>query len=98
MAELTPFQVEAERCLHDTLDLLGFEIQDREIMGDKIKCAHLKVRGADVEIWIFDNQIEYRLGRDQYNFEMSYFRTPERTVQEFSAALRKDLESIPRGS
>jgi hypothetical protein len=96
VAELTQFQVESERCLRDTLDVVGFEIHDREILGDKIKCIHLKVRGADVEIWIFDNQVEYRLGRDQYNFEISYFRTPERTVQEFSTALRKDLESIAR--
>jgi len=92
LAELSSFQVECEILLRDVLDATERELAAREVLGDTQKCVHLKIRGVDVEIWILDNQVEYRLGEDQFNFEESYFRTSERTIQEFAAALRKDLE------
>ena len=92
MAELSSFQVECETCLRDVLDVTGRELAAREVLGDTRKCVHLLIRGVDVEIWILDNQVEYRLGDNQFNFEESYYGKSERTIQEFAAALRKDLE------
>lgn len=93
MADLSTFQVECETSLQDTLDAIGYEVGDREVLGDRQKCVHLKIRGVDVEIWILDNQVEYSLGHEQFNFEEGYYRTPARTIQEFLGALRKDLEA-----
>ena len=92
MAEISSFQVECETSLRDTLDSTGYEVAGREIVGGRQRCVHLKIRNADVEVWILDNQVEYSLCGDQFNFEISYYKTPERTIQEFVAALRKDLE------
>ena len=91
MGEISSFQIECEECLGDVLDATGHEVLDREIIGEKQACVHVKVRGADVEVWILENQVEYSMGENQFNFEVAYYRTAERTIQEFAAALRKDL-------
>ena len=93
MGELNTFQFECERFLMDLLDQRGFQIQAREVVGGTEKYVHLRIANSDLEVWIYEDEAEYRVGDKHYNFEFSYYRDESKLIESFIRGLAQDLPS-----
>lgn len=93
MGELNTFQIDCERSLRDLLDHHGLGVRAREIAGGTEKYVHLLVSESEIEIWIYEDEAEYRLERHHYNFELSYYRDKNKLLEAFLRALGEDLSN-----
>lgn len=93
MGELNTFQIECERALRDLLDQRGFGIHAREVAGGTEKYVHLRIAESGIEVWIYEDEAEYQLGDQHYNFELSYYRDESKLLEAFIQGLGEDLPS-----
>lgn len=89
MPVLTPFQISCEEALSEMLEFQGTCLVRREVVGNGETYIHASVEGRDVEVWIYDDEAEYRSGRKRRNFEAAVFRDESERI----ASFLKDLEA-----
>ena len=91
MPVLTDFQVRCEESLVEWLEFRGMEFTSREVVSNGETYIHGSVAGADLEVWIYNDEAEYRTGRTRRNFESGVFRDESERVAMFLRYLQKDL-------
>jgi hypothetical protein len=62
-------------------------------VGNGETYVHAAVEGADLEVWIYDDEAEYRSGRERRNFEAAVFRDESERIACFIKEVQAELGS-----
>lgn len=91
MEPLTDFQERCERALLALLEETHVRIRTREVVGNGETFVHLCLESKGIEVWLYDDEAEYRAGRKSRNFEAVAFRDAEGQIATFIQSLSKEL-------
>lgn len=91
MPIFTQFQLRCEEALRELLEYRGMRL-NREVVGNGETYVHGSVEDADVEVWIYDDEAEYRSGRKRRNFEAAVFRDESERIASFIKEVQAELE------
>lgn len=102
---LTPFQEQCIRRLEAALGESGHELQAIEWRSDNpavsepgAEFLHARVTSTTVEVWIYDDQADVKVGGDTVVFESEDFRAPDEQITAFiTAVLERLRKSGQRG-
>ena len=92
MPTLTEFQRRCEEALRELLEYRGARLGSREVVSNGEAYIHAAVEGADLEVWIYDDEAEYRSGRKRRNFEAAVFRDESERIASFIKAVQAELD------
>jgi hypothetical protein len=90
MPIFTEFQLRCEEALREFLEYRGMRL-NREVVGNGETYVHGAVEGTDVEVWIYDDEAEYRSGRKRRNFEAAVFRDESERIASFIKEVQAEL-------
>ena len=90
-SRLTTFQVRCEDALSEILEFHGAQLVNREINRDGEPYVHAQIAGANIEIWLYCDEAEYRAGRKRRNYEEAVFGNETETILSFVKDLEKEL-------
>jgi hypothetical protein len=90
MPIFTEFQLRCEEALRELLEYRGMRL-NREVVGNGETYVHGAVEGTDVEVWIYDDEAEYRSGRKRRNFEAAVFRDESERIASFIKEVQAEL-------
>lgn len=88
---LTDFQLHCERALRELLEYHGSRLSSRDVIENEETYIHAFVEGRDIEVWIYDDEAEYRSGRKRRNFEAAVFRDESERVASFVEEIQSEL-------
>lgn len=91
MPVLTEFQLLCEQALTELVEYRGLEVSSRELVGNGETFIHIGLEGRDLEVWIYEDEVECRVGRRRRNFERAVFKDEEERVAAFVKSIEKDL-------
>jgi hypothetical protein len=89
METLTEFQVRCENALREIVARSDRQLS-REVFANGETYIHIAIEGTDVEVWIYDDEAEYRSGRKSRNFEAVVFRDESERIASFIAEIRSE--------
>jgi hypothetical protein len=90
MPIFSEFQLRCEEALRELLEYGGMRL-NREVVGNGETYVHGAVEGTDVEVWIYDDEAEYRSGRKRRNFEAAVFRDESERIASFIKEVQAEL-------
>lgn len=91
MPVLTDFQLRCEGALRELLEYWGIQLVSREVIGNGEAYIHAAVEGKDLEVWIYDDEAEYRSGSKRRNFEGAVFRDESERIACFIKEVQSEL-------
>ena len=92
MPMLTEFQRRCEEALSELLEYRGSRLGDREIVSNGETYIHAAVADRDLEVWIYDDEAEYRSGARRRNFEAAVFRDESERIASFVKEIQAELD------
>jgi len=91
MPILTKFQLYCERALNELLEFRGIGVHSRALVGNGETYIHVRLEGRDMEVWIYDDEVELRAGRLRRNFESTVFKHDEERIAAFVKLIEEQL-------
>lgn len=91
MPTLTDLQLRCEGALRELLEYRGIRLSSREVVGNGEAYIHATVDGKDLEVWIYDDEAEYRPGKKRRNFEAAVFRDESERISSFVKEIQTEL-------
>lgn len=91
MTTLADFQLRCEGALRELLEYHGVRLSGREVVGNGEACIYEAVDGRDLEVWIYDDEAEYRSGDKRRNFEAAVFRDEAERIGSFVKDIQSEL-------
>lgn len=88
---MTSFQIRCEGALIDLLQRYRRTVELREVLSNRETFIHLALEEPDLEVWIYDDEAEYRFGRMRRNFESVVFKDEEERIRSFLVDLEARL-------
>ena len=92
MPTLTEFQHRCEEALSELLEYRSSSLSDREIVGNGETYIHATIADRDLEVWIYDDEAEYRSGPKRRNFEAAVFRDESERIASFIKEVQAELD------
>src|SRR5262249_39000364 len=94
MPVLTQFQLNCREALDELLEHEGVSLRSSEIVGNGECFIHAVVEGHDAEVWIYDDEAEYRVCGRHVNYEAAGYRSEPEQIGTFIRGLQKQLRRL----
>lgn len=89
---LTAFQRRCEEALGELLEHRGGRLGDREVVSNGQTYIHAAIADQDIEVWIYDDEAEYRSGARRRNFEAAVFDEESERIASFIMEIQAELD------
>jgi len=92
VAQLNDFQIRCREALDELLEHRRLRLEGSELVGNGERYFHAAVDGKDLEVWIYEDEAEYRSGEKRRNFELAVFRDESDRIACFIKELQRELD------
>lgn len=92
MPILTRFQIRCREALDELLEHRHLQLRSSDVVGNGECYVHASVDGKDVEVWIYEDEAEYRSRGERRNFEAAVFRDESDRIASFIKDLQRELD------